>query len=85
MVVVGGGGSMFQEVGVCMGFQRGAGDRPSRLLALKLKECKSKASIDIIKNASGEITTDPKAVNDEFRSFYSTLYLSEVSLDRGEM
>lgn len=39
-------------------------DRPSRLLALKLKECKSKASIDVIKTDCGEITTDPKAVND---------------------
>ncbi len=59
-------------------------DRPSRLLALKLKECESKASIDIIKTGSGEITTNPKAVNDEFRSFYSTVYSSVVSLDRGE-
>ncbi len=59
-------------------------DRPSRLLALKLKECESKAIIDVIKTGSGEIITNPKAVNDEFRSFYSTLHSSEVSLDRGE-
>ncbi len=59
-------------------------DRPSRLLVLKLKECESKASNNFIKTGSGEITTNPKAVNDEFRSFYSTVYSSEVSLDRGE-
>ncbi len=55
-------------------------DRPSRLLAQKLKECKSKTSNNFIKTGSGEITTNPKADNDEFRSFYSTLYSSVCGL-----
>ncbi len=35
----GGGGSMFQEVGVCMGFQRGRGDLSSGLSQPGGKSC----------------------------------------------
>lgn len=57
-------------------------DRPSRLLAMKLKESESKASIDSIKTDEGETVTNPKAINDVFKLFYTTLYSSEVNFEK---
>lgn len=56
--------------------------RTSRLLALKLNETESKANIDSIQNSDSKIVTGPQAINDTFKNFYSTLYASEVTLDR---
>jgi len=57
-------------------------DRTSHLLALRLKETESKANIHMLKNSDGKIVTDPRAINNSFKAFYSTLYSSEVVLDR---
>ena len=56
-------------------------ERPGRLLALRLKECESKASICAIKNPSGMLQTNPEDINAVFRDFYSDLYKSEVQHD----
>lgn len=56
------------------------GDRPSRLLILRLKENKFKSCIDVIWTAEGKIT-DPKAINYTLKSFYSKLYSSETKLN----
>lgn len=58
------------------------GDRPSHLLALRLKESKSKFCIDVIRAAEGNITTDPIAISNTFKSFYAKLYSSESTLDK---
>lgn len=58
------------------------GDRPSHLLALRLKENESKSCIDIIRTAEGAITTDPIAINNTFKSFYTNLYSSQSTLDK---
>lgn len=57
-------------------------DRTSHLLALRLKESESKANIDMLRSSDGKIVTDPRAINNTFKAFYSTLYSSEVVLDR---
>lgn len=58
------------------------GDRPSHFLALRLKEIESKSCIDIIRTADGNITTDPIAISNTFKSFYAKLYSSESTLDK---
>lgn len=57
-------------------------ERPSRLLALKLKESESKASIPAVRDPNGIVFTSPQSVNDTFRSFYVGLYKSEVKHDK---
>ena len=57
------------------------GDRPSRLLALRLKESESKAVINAIRTTNGEVVTDPTLINEVFRDFYSDLYTSECYAD----
>lgn len=58
------------------------GSRPSHLLAMKIRAREQFADIRTIRTQQGEMTTDPKRVNDTFRSFYSNLYRSEVSFDK---
>ncbi len=45
-------------------------ERPSHLLALRLKECESKAYISAIKSLDDQVTTNPVAINDIFTGFY---------------
>ncbi len=40
-------------------------ERPSHLLALRLKECESKAYISAIKSSDDQVTTNPVAINDK--------------------
>ncbi len=44
-------------------------ERPSHLLALRLKECESKAYISTIKSSDDQVTTNPVAINDIFKGF----------------
>lgn len=57
------------------------GNKPSRLLALKLKQSESRASIDTIKTANNIFTSDPKEINVAFHSFYKELYKSTLNFD----
>ncbi len=55
--------------------------RPSHLLALRLKECESKAYISAIKSSDDQVTTNPVAINDIFKGFYTNLYKAETDFD----
>lgn len=57
------------------------GDRPSRLLALRLKQYESKALINAIRTTEGQVVTQPDTINNEFKAFYCNLYSSEGLLD----
>ena len=57
------------------------GARPSRSLALSLRASENFAHIPAIKTPAGALVTDPKLINETFRSFYSNLYSSEVPHD----
>ncbi len=50
-------------------------ERPSHLLALRLKECESKAYISAIKSSDDQVTTNPVAI------FYTNLYKAETDFD----
>ncbi len=56
-------------------------ERPSHLLALRLKECESKAYISAIKSSDDQVTTNPVAINDIFKGFYTDLYKAETDFD----
>ncbi len=56
-------------------------ERPSHLLALRLKECESKAYISAIKSSDDQVTTNPVAINDIFIGFYTNLYKAETDFD----
>ncbi len=56
-------------------------ERPSHLLALRLKECESKAYISAIKSSDDQVTTNPVAINDIFKGFYTNLYKAETDFD----
>lgn len=57
------------------------GDRPSRLLAWRLKQNEARASINAIKDKQGKIITSPVGVNKIFRSFYEDLYTSDITFN----
>lgn len=57
------------------------GSRPSHLLASRIRTNESFADIPSIRSCTGNITTDPKQINETFRTFYSKLYQSEVQAD----
>lgn len=59
--------------------------RPSHLLAMRIRTSEQFADIPSIRTQNGEVTTDPKKINDAFRSFYSDLYKSEVALDHTKL
>ncbi len=46
-------------------------ERPSHLLALRLKECESKAYISAIKSSDDQVTMYPVSINDIFKGFYT--------------
>ncbi len=56
-------------------------ERPSHLLALRLKECESKAYISAIKSSDDQDTTNPVEINDIFKGFYTNLYKAETDFD----
>ncbi len=56
-------------------------ERPSHLLALRLKECESKAYISAIKSLDNQVTTNPVPINDMFKGFYTNLYKAETDFD----
>lgn len=56
------------------------GARPSHLLALRLKNSEKYSNITAIKTHLRTLS-NPLDINTEFKSFYSSLYNSEISLD----
>ncbi len=54
---------------------------PSNLFALRLKECESKAYISAIQSSDDQVTTNPVAINDIFKDFYTNLYKAETDFD----
>ncbi len=50
-------------------------------MALRLKECESKAYISTIKSLDDQVTTNPVAINDIFKGFYTNLYKAETDFD----
>ncbi len=57
-------------------------ERPSHLLALRLKECGSKAYIGAVESSDDRVTANPVAINDIFKGFCTDLYGAET--DFGE-
>ncbi|KAL2081000.1 hypothetical protein ACEWY4_022853 [Coilia grayii] len=57
------------------------GDRPSRLLALRLKQCESKAMINAIRTTEGKVVTQPNDINNVFKDFYSKLYKPDSTVN----
>lgn len=57
------------------------GSRPSHLLASTIRTNDSFADIPSIRLCMGNITTDPKQINETIRAFYSKLYQSEIQVD----
>lgn len=53
------------------------GKKTGKLLARQIKEEAASRLITEIRTDSGQITTDPKIINDTFKNFYSKLYSSE--------
>ena len=60
-------------------------ERPSKLLALKLKQSEHIASINCIKNYAGDLCTLPSDINLVFTQYYSKLYTSEAPEDHQEI
>lgn len=60
------------------------GSRPSRLLALKLKQSESRASIDAIRSPTKGMVSDPKEINATFHTFYQDLYKSADNFEPGK-
>ncbi len=46
-----------------------------------MKECESKSYISAIKSSDDQITTNPVAINDIFKGFYTNLYKAETDFD----
>lgn len=57
------------------------GSKPSRLLALKLKQCESKASIDSIQHPTKGLISNPAERNNTFQAYYENLYTLSGSFD----
>lgn len=45
------------------------GSRPSRLLALKIKQCEARSTIDTIRSPTKGLVVEPKEINDTFKLF----------------
>lgn len=56
------------------------GEKASKLLASKLKNNKSLATISSNNTESGAVSSDPKTISDTFRTYYSRLYKSESKM-----
>ena len=53
------------------------GEKAGKLLAHQIRQSAAASTIPEIQTELGEKTTNPKAINDEFKQFYMTLYGSE--------
>lgn len=53
------------------------GEKAGKLLAWRIKKMQTERAINSIVTSSGNITTDPMAINNSFREFYEQLYSSE--------
>lgn len=58
------------------------GDRPSRLLAWKLKQNEAKASINAVRDQQDKVITDPERINKVLCSFYKNLYTSDITFNK---
>lgn len=61
------------------------GEKASRLLAHQLKRRAASRLIPQTLDPTGSLTSEPKAINDAFKSFYSALYSSEFPSDTANM
>lgn len=57
------------------------GERASRLLSHQLRQYSAANHITEIQATDGTIKSDPKDINDQFKTFYSSLYTSDGSHD----
>lgn len=55
------------------------GEKPSKLLAWRVKKMQAERTINSITTMSGDLTTDPIEINATFRNFYELLYKSEYA------
>uniref|UniRef100_A0A8B9GWD5 Reverse transcriptase domain-containing protein n=1 Tax=Astyanax mexicanus TaxID=7994 RepID=A0A8B9GWD5_ASTMX len=61
------------------------GEKAGHLLAQQLKNRAATQQIPQIRKPNGEVTIDPKEINDTFSAYYSNLYTSEIPSDRTDM
>lgn len=52
-------------------------EKPGRLLAWRIKQQESERAITSIEDENGNMTVDPREINEAFRKFYEKLYCSE--------
>lgn len=57
------------------------GERPSHLLALRLKQTEQLACLDTIRDASGNVVCQPEEVNKVLKNYYRQLYSNETNSD----
>lgn len=55
------------------------GDKASKILAWQIKQNQTERTINSISTEQGQITSDPKQINDCFCTFYQNVYRSEYS------
>lgn len=55
------------------------GEKAGKLLAWQIKKTQAETVIRSIKSKTGNLTLDPKEINDNFREFYELLYKSEYN------
>lgn len=55
------------------------GEKAGKLLAWRVKKIQSERTINSIMTCSGNLSTDPLEINNNFREFYENLYRSECS------
>ena len=53
------------------------GEKAGKLLAWRIKALHGERAINKIQNNAGNITSDPKEINESFKTFYNHLYKSE--------
>ena len=58
------------------------GEKPSKLLAWRVKKIQAERTISSIKSTSDNLITDPREINNIFRNFYELLYKSEYAESR---
>ena len=50
-------------------------------MALRMRECESKAYISAIKSSDDQVTIYPMLINNVFNGFYTNLYKTETDFD----
>lgn len=61
------------------------GDKAGRLLALQLKQQSTEQTILGIDTGADSVSSNPRAINDQFKQYYSSLYQSEVDINSSEI